>query len=111
MPSQKLFKQTLPLFEYTMNTSGCFILTWDTGFAHHHYSTFETLREHLEYYYKLEELTDIYSIRFNNKHAIIPDYEFNYDQKHMQINRILRDFFCLAINTGSILCNECSKHD
>lgn len=91
----------------TMNDCGCFVLTYDTGFYHHRYSYFDTLKEHLEYHCSLEDLFDLHSITFNDRHAIMPDYYYNYTDKDMQIQRIINHFELLATNTGSIYCSDC----
>lgn len=90
-----------------MNDSGCFVVTWNSGNSVHYYSMFDSLYQHLDYFFALQDLKDIYSIQFNDKYCIIPDYQYNYDQKHIQILRITRQFDATPINRGVAKCPSC----
>ena len=91
----------------TMNESGCFLLKWDTGDSIHYYIQFDSLEEHLDYFFCLDDLSQIYSIQFNNRFCIIPYYDSNYGTKTEQIQRLVNEFESFSVITNTIKCSDC----
>lgn len=91
-----------------MNESGCFLLTYDTGVSIHYYTQFDSLEEHLDYFFSLDDLTQIYSIQFNNRFCIIPFYDSDYATKMEQIQRLVNEFELLSVITNTINCSDCN---
>ena len=90
-----------------MNGSGCFLVQWETGNGVHYYVQFDTLEQHLDYFFSLEDLIDIHYIQFNDRYAIIPYYEHDYDSKSQQIQRLVNQFEVSSVAKNTNKCDQC----